>query len=297
MEGAGIFARDPTYSDWQVAKNFVIKHMGHLGNGQSKLDGVLANLLEELMTEMKSYDGNAVDMRKPLDNFIYCTMYAVFTGNASLTSDDESLVLFKTLLRDVLTFLGIDGAIELDMMPWLRHIERKNYKTMKDIVALKQRVWRRLWSDAHRDKAAGDQQADPASMLQAMCDISNPESPNYNGAISLDTLEGFLLDFVFGGVSTISGLCYELLNILLHYPTVLSRLQDEVDNVTGKSSRRPTLADQDLMPYTMAVVYELARYVTIVPVLAHRALEGIHILHFYYMLFDCSDYYTGFVFR
>ncbi len=273
MEGAGIFARDPTYSDWQVAKNFVIKHMGHLGDGHSKLDGVLTSLMDELMTQIKSYNGNAVDMRQPLDNLIYCTTYALFTGSASLTSTDESLVLFKTLVHDVLQFLGIDGPIELDMMPWLRYIEKKNYKKMKDIVAQKQRVWRKLWSDAHRDTASGDQQQEPASMLQAMRDISNPESPNYNGAISLDTLEGFLLDFIFGGVATISGLCYALLNILLHYPTVMSRLQDEVDNVTGKSARRPTLEDQDKMPYTLAVVYELARYVTIVPVLAHRALE------------------------
>ncbi len=56
---------------------------------------------------------------------------------------------------------------------------------------------------------------------------------NYNRSISLDALEGFLLDIIFGGVNTTIGLWYGLLNILLHYPTVLSRLQDEVDNVTA----------------------------------------------------------------
>lgn len=73
-------------------------------------------------------------------------------------------------------------------------------------------------------------------------------------------------------------LCYALLNILLHFPEVLPRLQAEVDDITGKSSRRPALSDLDRMPYTRATVLELLRYVSVAPMAGRRAVEDTTLL-------------------
>jgi cytochrome P450 len=68
---------------------------------------------------------------------------------------------------------------------------------------------------------------------------------------------------VGGSVATTSTTAYALLNLLVHYPQVYKRVQQEVDSVLG--DRLPSVFDRDSMPYTNATIHELMRYSTIIP--------------------------------
>jgi hypothetical protein len=48
-------------------------------------------------------------------------------------------------------------------------------------------------------------------------------------------------------------------------PAIQSRLQAEIDRVTGPGGRLPRLADRDAMPYTEAVIMEIQRCANVVP--------------------------------
>ena len=50
-----------------------------------------------------------------------------------------------------------------------------------------------------------------------------------------------------------------MLNVLVHYPHVQRRLQEEVDSVVGQG-RRVAFRDREGMPYTRAFIKELLRY-------------------------------------
>ena len=62
----------------------------------------------------------------------------------------------------------------------------------------------------------------------------------------------------------------------MHYPDVLVKLREEVDQMIG-FDRPPNIFDRDSMPYTKATIYELMRFGSMVPVLGHVTLEDTSI--------------------
>lgn len=52
--------------------------------------------------------------------------------------------------------------------------------------------------------------------------------------------------------------------MMLLHPDVQRRAQVEIDHVVGKD-RLPTIEDQKALPYTMAVIKEVLRFVPVVP--------------------------------
>jgi cytochrome P450 len=55
-------------------------------------------------------------------------------------------------------------------------------------------------------------------------------------------------------------------------PNVQAHAQKEIDSVTG-CSRLPTLADRTSLPYLEAILFEVLRLGTVVPVIARRLNE------------------------
>ncbi|XP_072044411.1 cytochrome P450 2D6-like [Amphiura filiformis] len=53
--------------------------------------------------------------------------------------------------------------------------------------------------------------------------------------------------------------------LMLEHPDVQSRVQRELDDIIGRN-RLPTLADRPNLPYTEAVIQEIARFATIAPI-------------------------------
>lgn len=89
-------------------------------------------------------------------------------------------------------------------------------------------------------------------------------------------------DIIMAGLATTTSSLYGLFNILLHYPQVQAKLQQEVDQVVGRS-RTPCLADRDKMPYTTATIYETLRYMSITPTLGHITRCVVLHLHVYFL--------------
>ncbi|KAF6339166.1 hypothetical protein mRhiFer1_003604 [Rhinolophus ferrumequinum] len=87
----------------------------------------------------------------------------------------------------------------------------------------------------------------------------NPES-----SFSDENLRLVVADlFAAGMVTTSTTLNWALLLMILH-PDVQRRVQQEIDEVIGQV-RRPEMADQARMHFTMAVVHEVQRFADIIP--------------------------------
>ncbi len=62
---------------------------------------------------------------------------------------------------------------------------------------------------------------------------------------------------------------------MLNYPTVLSRVQREIDEVLGPT-RTPSMQDKQHMSYTEATIVEIQRMAEIVPLgVPHCPLEDV----------------------
>ncbi|XP_052006576.1 cytochrome P450 1B1-like [Xyrauchen texanus] len=71
---------------------------------------------------------------------------------------------------------------------------------------------------------------------------------------------------IFGASQdTLSTALQWIILLLIRYPEVQKRLQEDIDRVVDRS-RLPTIADQPHLPYIMAFIYEVMRFTSFVPV-------------------------------
>ena len=220
------------------------------------------------MTQVDLIQGATVDMRDIINELTVGVIYTLLTG-AEMSENNEQLELFKSLQQSVISSMGVGDSVELDVFPWVRFLGHPTYLKLKKALAIKHNLWNELWAEKLKTYEVDKSEC----MLHAMANMIDQKSVFYHPDINEDFLRGILLDFINGGTATTLSSAYALLNILLHYPHVITKLQEEVDRVTH-SSRRPTLADKDDMPYTMAVIYELLRYTSIAPAVGRLTLEN-----------------------
>uniref|UniRef100_A0A4W4EAR4 Cytochrome P450, family 1, subfamily B, polypeptide 1 n=1 Tax=Electrophorus electricus TaxID=8005 RepID=A0A4W4EAR4_ELEEL len=70
---------------------------------------------------------------------------------------------------------------------------------------------------------------------------------------------------IFGASQdTLSTAVQWIILVLVRYPDLQKRLQEEVDKVVGRS-RLPTIQDQPHLPYIMSLIYEVMRFTSFIP--------------------------------
>ena len=113
--------------------------------------------------------------------------------------------------------------------------------------------------------------ADATCIMHTIAQLMDKSSQYYSSSINMDNARALFTDFILASIVTTSNFAYVLPSILLHYKEVQSRLQAEVDAVIG-FNRHPSIFDRNQMPYTVATIYELLRYASLIPTLPRAAL-------------------------
>ncbi|GLH16246.1 Probable cytochrome P450 304a1 [Gryllus bimaculatus] len=95
---------------------------------------------------------------------------------------------------------------------------------------------------------------------------------------SEDQLLLSMIDFFFPAATAISTTMVFAIVFLMHNPHVAERVQEELDNVVGRS-RLPHLDDRVSLPYTEATLRETMRRATLTPIsIPHRATEDTNFM-------------------
>lgn len=83
--------------------------------------------------------------------------------------------------------------------------------------------------------------------------------------ISVDGAIGVTLTFMSAGLNPASAIMWNLLHCADEPDTVQKRIHEEIDDVIG-TERTPAWEDRNMMPFTMACIWESHRYTPINPV-------------------------------
>ncbi|CAL9687376.1 unnamed protein product [Knipowitschia caucasica] len=280
-EGNGVAFNTPT--DWWKTHRKVAQsslRMFYQGNPETKL-----TFERHILSECRELLQLFVQKTREQSYFVPLNYLVVSTANVMsalcfgkrYAYDDEE---FQQVVGRNDQFTKTVGAGSIvDVMPWLQYFPNP-IKTIFD-------NFKKLnleFGDFIRDKVVAHRKTLENGVIRDITDayIVALDSLRHRPGITQDQdVVSPIVGDVFGASQdTLSTALQWIILILIKYPHMQRRLQQEVDQVLCRS-RLPSLDDQPRLPYVMAFIYEVMRFSSFVPLTIPHATTADTSIHGY----------------
>ncbi|XP_045746338.1 cytochrome P450 2F5 [Mirounga angustirostris] len=250
---------------WKVLRRFSVQILRNFGMGKRSIE---ERILEEgsfLLAELKKTEGKPFDPTFVLSRSVSNIICSVIFGSR-FDYDDERLLTIIRLISDNFQIMsGPWGELYnifpslLDWVPGPHRRLFQNYGCMKDLIARSVRD--------HQDSL---DPSSPRDFIDCFLNKMAQEKQDPHSHFHMDTLLMTTHNLLFGGTETVGTTLRHAFLVLMKYPKVQARVQEEIDRVVGRA-RLPALDDRAAMPYTDAVIHEVQRFADVIPMnLPHR---------------------------
>jgi len=218
---------------------------------------------------LKSYRGEPIDMAGKLNLPILNALWKITVGQR-FDYDDPQLTRIITQLTEFFQRIGATPqqliALSFPRMAKLLGWIAPNVLERGKTIAINQEIMALMHATVRDHEETIDANAPrdfTDSVLLEVLRTTDPSSSFY-GDWGRTNLANTLVDlFIAGSETTSTTLTWALL-YMARYPNVQERIQEELDQVVGMG-RRAQLSDRNALPFTCAVVLEIQRYASILP--------------------------------
>ncbi|XP_005414072.1 PREDICTED: cytochrome P450 2F3 [Chinchilla lanigera] len=250
---------------WKVLRRYSLHILRNFGMGNRSIE---QQILEEgrfLLEELQKTEGQPFSPLFMLSRSVSNIICSVIFGSR-FHYDDERLLTIIRLINDNFQIMSSAwGELYnifpslLDWMPGPHRRMFQNFGRMKDLIAR-----------SIREHQASLDPNSPRDFIDCFLTKMAEEKKDPLSHFCMDTLLMTTHNLLFGGTETVGTTLRHAFLILMKYPKVQARVQEEIDRVVGRS-RLPSLDDRAAMPYTDAVIHEVQRFADIIPMnLPHR---------------------------
>ncbi|XP_056403081.1 cytochrome P450 1B1-like [Hyla sarda] len=167
----------------------------------------------------------------------------------------------------------------VDLLPWLQSFPnpvRSLYQSFKDLNV--------EFFDFVKDKVRQHRETYNPTVTRDMSDAFIGLIDHGVGAgevLSKDYVETTVMDLLGAGQDTNSTALSWIILLLIKYPEIQKKLQEEIDRVVGQE-RMPCAEDRAKLPYVQAFIYESLRFSSFVPLtIPHSTTRDVVIDGFY----------------
>ncbi|CAL1296855.1 unnamed protein product [Larinioides sclopetarius] len=251
-------------------RKFVVQSMKDLGLGKTKIEEDVMDEIKHFMNVLRSHKSQPMDVKEPLSPSISNNMSALVFGKRYEYDDPERQFLDKNVddISEYLTQISLDV-----FFPWINYIPlaRKFLKPNKPKTAfqnLKNFFQKQL--NEHLKSFDPDHARD--FIDRYLVELNTQRAKNPDTSFNYDMLLDNVCDVFTAGSETARTSILWILYVIAAFPDVQKKVQREIMEVIG-SEKTPEYMDLRNMPYTHAVMLEIMRWKTVLPLnIVHYAL-------------------------
>lgn len=260
---------------WKEQRRFSISRLRDLGFGKRTMEAVIQTEVDELCAVSLEKDGpGGLDMKSSLFVPLLNVIWGLVAGKR-FYFNDESLPYFKNLVSEFITLSGVSDFLFIPQI-FINMGLRKNLRQRRKDVSLKLLDYMETEVKSHRSTLSDEQRDFLDSYL---LEIDKQSVTNSQETTFSETQLKFIaLNFFLAGVETTANTLGWSILFMTLWPEVQEKIQKEMNAVLGETNI-PTLEDRRSLPYTNAVIMEVQRMASIVPLsIAHRNMKATELL-------------------
>ncbi|XP_052028314.1 cytochrome P450 2C6-like isoform X1 [Apodemus sylvaticus] len=256
-KGLGIFFSHG--NRWKEIRRFTLTTLRNLGMGKRTIENRVQEEAQCLVEELRKTNGSPCDPTFILGCVPCNVICSIIFGNRFEYKDPDFLILMKKLNENIkilstpwIQFCN-SFPVFTDYFPGSHKTVAKNFDYVKTYL-LKKIEEHQVSLDV----------TNPQDFIDYYLIKQKQESHNQHSEFTLENLATTVNDLFGAGTETTSTTLRYALLLLMKYPEVTAKVQEEIHRVIGKH-RSPCMQDRSHMPYTDAMIHEVQRFIDLFP--------------------------------
>ncbi|XP_015272789.1 PREDICTED: cytochrome P450 2K4-like [Gekko japonicus] len=289
--------------NWKVMRRFAITTLRDYGMGKKTIEDRIVEECSFLIQKFESFEGKPFEATTFMNAAVANIIASILLGKR-YEFEDPTFIRLLNLVNEEIRVLGSPSVLLYNMFPALgflsggRKTVLKNSKELRDFIQA-------TFVEHLKELDVNDQRSFIDAFLIQQQEEKNKNQSN--GFFHNENLKAVVSNLFGAGMETTSTTLRWSLLLMMKYPEIQKKVQEEITKVIG--STQPRIEHRAKLPYTDAVVHEVQRFANIAPGSAPHATtadvtlggyfipKGTHIIPLLYsVLYDESEWEKPFKF-
>ncbi|XP_073405328.1 cytochrome P450 2F3-like [Dendrobates tinctorius] len=261
---------------WKLLRRFTLVTLRNFGMGKRSIEERIQEEAQFMLEEFRSTKQKAFDPTFFLSRAVSNVICSIVFGNRMEHEDKRFLSLLQ-LINENFQIISSGWGTFYNIFPGImNHLPGHHHRIFKNLEKLKDFVLQNVI-----DHQKTFQPDCPRDFIDCFLIKMQKENGNPTSSFNMKTLLMTTLNLFFGGTETVSTTLRYGILILMKYPDITEKVHQEIDKVIGRN-RCPTVEDRSKMPYTDAVIHEIQRFASIIPLsLPHCVIRDTEFRGYY----------------
>uniref|UniRef100_A0A3Q1I3B2 Cytochrome P450, family 2, subfamily Y, polypeptide 3 n=2 Tax=Anabas testudineus TaxID=64144 RepID=A0A3Q1I3B2_ANATE len=255
---------------WRQLRRFTLTTLRDFGMGRKGMEEWTQEESKHMRDQIETYKAKSFDptfvLSCTVSNVICCLVFG-----ERFSYDDKQFMDLLNIISEVITFGSTPWGQMYNIFPWLmERLPGPHHTVFGRIASLKEFVMRKI--QEHKETL---DPSSPRDFIDCFLIRISQEKDNHTTEFHYDNLVFTVLNLFLAGTETTSSTIRYALNVLVKYPDIQEKMQQEIDTVIGRE-RCPNMEDRKSLPFTDAVIHEVQRFLDLTPFsVPHYALKDI----------------------
>ncbi|OCT81358.1 cytochrome P450 2C15 [Xenopus laevis] len=255
--------------NWKVMRRFTLATLRDLGMGKKTIEDKINEETSSLVETFKSYKGEPFENTLIMNGAVANIIVSILLGHRFDYQDPTLLKLIRLVNQNV-RLLGSPSVMMYNAFPSVMSWLPGNHQTILGNSETLQNFIKDTFTEHKAQLDVNDQR----DLIDIFLVKQKEEKPNPGLFFHNQNLTSLVDNLFVAGMETTSTTLRWSLLIMMKYPEIQKKVQDEINKVIG--SAQPQTEHRKQMPYTDAVIHEIQRFADIVPTnLSHATTKDV----------------------
>ncbi|XP_053577621.1 cytochrome P450 2G1 [Bombina bombina] len=244
---------------WRTLRRFSLTTLRNFGMGKKSLEERIQEETHYLVEKLGKMQGKPIDPTFLLSCAVSNIICSIVFGQRFDYTDKKFLSLLNDISISMRFTNSTWGLIFFFFHKLLRHFPGPHFRGIKHLKDIREFVKEQI-----RHSQENLDPNFPQHFIDCFLVKMQQEKQNPNTEFHMENLLVTTINLFFAGTETVSTTLRYGFLILIKYPEIQEKIQDEIDKAIGRQ-RCPCIEDRMQMPYTDAVIHEIQRFGDILP--------------------------------